>query len=217
LEETLDMYRTARDFLVARGYRQVTTYDWERVGSAAPRLLYEDELRHRFTTGPAGTLTGSQTWGWGFSGISHFLGNRSTPGWTYMNHTHVEDYFKALDAGQFPVERAFHYAHGADFRLTVLFQMLVSMAVDRVLYSSVTGMDVVAEFADVWETLAECGWVSITPERLELSGDGVFYTPLIQSLLARDRIDDLRKTTFANGGATPTAHDRGNGQAWSAA
>lgn len=210
LEETLEMYRTARDFLVARGYRQVTTYDWERASSGAPRLLYEDEWRHRFTVSPAGNLTGSQTWGWGFSGISHFLGDRSTRGWTYMNLTHVTDYFKALDAGQFPIERAFHYAHEADFRLTVLFQMLISMVVDRAVYASVTGVDVVSEFAEVWDVLTELGWVSITTERLELTGDGVFYTPLIQSVLARDRVEELRKSTFT---ANRLRHD----EAWSAA
>lgn len=127
-----------------------------------------------------------------------------------MNHTHVTDYFKALDAGQFPIERAFHYAHEADFRLTVLFQMLISMVVDRAVYASVTGVDVVSEFAEVWDVLTELGWVSITTERLELTGDGVFYTPLIQSVLARDRVEELRKSTFT---ANRLRHD----EAWSAA
>jgi oxygen-independent coproporphyrinogen III oxidase len=118
VEETLDMYRTARDFLARKGYRQATTYDWERTQSRSPQLVYEEEWRHRFTPGPDGTVTGSQTWGWGFAGISHFLGGRTDRGWTYVNHTRVADYLGALDAGEFPVERGFHYAHEADFRLT---------------------------------------------------------------------------------------------------
>jgi oxygen-independent coproporphyrinogen-3 oxidase len=138
-------------------------------------------------------LTGSQTWGWGFAGISHFFGDRTNRGWTYVNHSHVAEYFKALDAGEFPIERSFHYAHEVDFRLTVLFQMLISMAVDRAVYAAATGRDVVSEFAEIWEALAEQGWVRIGPERVELIGDGVFYTPLIQSLLARDRVEELRK------------------------
>ena len=197
VEETLEMYRTARDFLTEKGYRQVTTYDWGRSGSRSPQLVYEEEWRHRFAAGPDGTVTGSQTWGWGFAGISHFFGDRSDRGWTYMNHTRVADYFAALDAGRFPVERGFQYDHEADFRLTVLFQMLISMAVDRGVYAAVTDVDVVDEFADIWEALAVLGWVKITAARLELVGDGVFYTPLIQSLLARDRVLELRRSEFA--------------------
>ena len=197
VEETLDMYRTARDFLAGKGYRQATTYDWERSGSPSPQLVYEEEGRRRFGAGRDGTVTRSQTWGWGFAGISHFLGERADRGWTSINHARVADYFKALDAGLFPVERGFHYASEADFRLTVLFQMLISMAVDRRAYAAVTDVDVVDEFADIWEALVELGWVKVTPAQLELVGDGVFYTPLIQSLLARDRVLELRRSEFA--------------------
>ena len=105
-------------------------------------------------------------------------------------------YFKALDAGTFPVERGFRYTNETDFRLTVLFQMLISMSIDRGLYTALTGLDVFEEFADTWDVLEELGWVSITPSRVQLIGDGVFYTPLIQSLLARDRVLELRRIGF---------------------
>ena len=117
-----------------------------------------------------------------------------------MNHTRVVDYFGALDAGLFPVERGFRYATEADFRLTVLFQMLISMVVDRSVYTAVTGVDVVDEFSEAWEALAELGWVRVTSARLELVGDGVFYTPLIQSLLARERVQELRRSEFVRSG-----------------
>jgi len=195
--QTLEMYRAGRDFLRENGYGQVTTYDWERIGSPRSQLLYEDEWRHRLGALPDTSATGSQAWGWGFAGISHFFGGRADRGWTYINHSRVADYFDALDAGRFPIERGFHYAEEADFRLTVLFQMLISMSVDRVLYTSVTDVDVVDEFAEIWDALIELGWVRVTPTRLELIGDGVFYTPLIQSLLAQDRALDLRRSMFA--------------------
>ena len=194
IDETLDMYRAARDYLSARGYRQTTTYDWERVASRSPELRYEEEWRRRFSIGPNGTVISSQTWGWGFAGISHFFGDREDRGWTYINHASVTGYFRAVDAGLFPVERGFHYANEADFRLTVLFQMLISLAVDRRLYAALTDVDVVEEFAEIWESLAELEWVTVTPSHLHLVGDGVFYTPLIQSLLARDRVFELRRT-----------------------
>jgi oxygen-independent coproporphyrinogen-3 oxidase len=197
VEETLEMYHTAREFLTGRGYRQATTYDWEKMDSHWPQLVYEEQWRHRLAAELDGTVTASQTWGWGFAGISHFFGGRADRGWTYMNHTRIADYFMALDRGEFPVERAFHYANEADFRLTVLFQMLVSKAVECQLYAAVTDLDVLEEFGDIWEVLADLGWVRISPARIELVGDGVFYTPLIQSLLARDRVLELRRSEFA--------------------
>jgi oxygen-independent coproporphyrinogen-3 oxidase len=65
------------------------------------------------------------------------------------------------------------------------------------LYFAITDVDVVEEFADIWESLADLGWVTVTASRIQLVGDGVFYTPLIQSLLARDRVLELRRTGFA--------------------
>jgi len=193
-EDNLELYRVGRDFLTSRGYRQVTTYDWEKIVTVAPApLKYEDQWRQRFAFGADSSVVGSETWGWGFAGISHFFGSRSHPGWTYMNHTHVDDYFKAIDDGRFPIERGYHY-EAPDLRLTVLFQFLVSMAVDRRLYAEVTGADVMKEFAAIWEALAEREWVTITDERIELIGDGVFYTPLIQGLLAQARLEDMRQT-----------------------
>ncbi len=201
VEETLEMYRVGRDFLANHGYCQVTTYDWERSASSAPQLTYEDQWRHRFATAANRILTVSQTWGWGFAGISHFFGNQAHRGWTYINHSRVADYFRALDRGEFPIERCFLYTDEADFRLTVLFQMLVSMVIDRTLYTRVTGEDVVSEFAEIWDPLAELGWVRVGADQVELIGDGVFYTPLIQSLLARDRVEELRRAKVA----TPSA------------
>ena len=192
-EENLALYRAGRDFLVSRGYRQVTTYDWEKIASdgRAP-LKYEDQWRQRFAYGADRSVVGSETWGWGFAGISHFFGAREHPGWTYMNHTHVDDYFKAIDAGRFPIERGFHY-EAPDLRLTVLYQFLVSMSIDRRLYAAVTGSDVMKEFEAIWEALAERGWIAITEDEIQLVGDGVFYTPLIQGLLAQARLEELRQ------------------------
>jgi oxygen-independent coproporphyrinogen-3 oxidase len=192
-EDNLEFYRASRDFLRAHGYRQATTYDWEKVAAGTDASYkYEDQWRHRFAYAQDDTVVGSQTWGWGFAGISHFFGSRVHPGWTYMNHTHVDDYFKALDAGQFPIERGYRY-EAPDLRLTLLFQFLLSMAVDRRLYADVTGTDVLAEFPDIWEALAKRDWIVVKDDRIVLVGDGVFYTPLIQNLLAQARLEELRQ------------------------
>jgi oxygen-independent coproporphyrinogen-3 oxidase len=193
-EDNLTLYRVSRDFLVANGYRQVTTYDWEKVEAPTPtNMRYEDQWRHRFGYRPDGGITGSETWGWGFAAISHFFGSRVHPGWTYMNHTHVDDYFRAIDAGQFPIERGYHY-EPVDLRLTILFQLLLSLGVDRQLYAQVAGIDVVDEFPEIWEALTKRRWADIRPGHVALVGDGVFYTPLIQGLLAQGRLEEMRQS-----------------------
>jgi coproporphyrinogen III oxidase-like Fe-S oxidoreductase len=110
-----------------------------------------------------------------------------------MNHTRVEGYFRRLDAGEFPVERGFHYT-AKDLRLTVLFQMLQGMSVDLAEYRRLFAVDLVEEYAEIWQASRERGWVTIDPERLALVGDGVFYTPLLQGLLAHERMEELRRS-----------------------
>ena len=63
--------------------------------------------------------------------------------------------------------------------------MLQAIRVGRDAYRDLFGVDVVDEHDDLWRALLELGWVEITPDSLMLVGDGVFYTPLIQALLAR--------------------------------
>jgi oxygen-independent coproporphyrinogen-3 oxidase len=109
-----------------------------------------------------------------------------------MNHTRVDDYFAAMDAGRFPIERGFHYTP-QDLRLTALFQMLQNITVDLDLYAGVFGRDLVDEYRPIWLALEEREWVRIEPRTLTLVGDGVYYTPLIQSLLAADRLEEMRR------------------------
>ncbi len=192
--QNLEMYRIARDFLLARGYRQVTAYDWEKVDTAVdPSYRYEAEGRQGFGLDERGRLVGHDAWGLGYAGISFFLGTPPQPGWALMNAVRVDEYFRLLDTGRLPVERGFHYAP-VDLRLTVLFQMLHGMQADRRVYAMLFGLDLVEEHAELWQALGERGWIEITTHALRLVGDGVFYTPLVQGLLAQDRMEELRRS-----------------------
>lgn len=191
--DNLEMYRVGRDFLESQGYRQVTAYDWaKRADAARSRYRYEQTWHAPLSATDAGRTFGVDLWGWGFAGVSFFLGTPAEPGWVMMNSQRVDDYFRRLDQGEFPVERGFHYT-APDLRLTVLFQMLQAMQVDRRGYRRLFGLDVIEEHAEIWHALHEYGWIEITPDRLALVGDGVFYTPLIQGLLAHDRMEELRR------------------------
>lgn len=184
-EENLRMYRVGRDFLLQAGYRQRTAYDWERVDAALPTgYRFESGWHEPLRQDAASRLTGLDMWGWGFAGVSSFLGTPQTPGWTYLNHRQVGDYFRDLDARRFPIERGFRFSAGA-LRLNVLFQMLHGIHVDRAAYRRLFDRDPFEEHAPVWRALAERGWLEVGEQRLSLIGDGVFHTPLIQSMLAK--------------------------------
>jgi oxygen-independent coproporphyrinogen-3 oxidase len=184
-EENLEMYRAARDLLERAGYRQTTAYDWEKRDAAISTAYRFEESWHRplRSTGP-GNLSGIDMWGWGFAGVSCFPGSPAEPGWTVLNHTRVAAYFRDLEAGRFPVERGFHYDQ-RDLRLNVLFQMLHSMTVSLGEYRRIFGLDLSEHHDDIWAALERRGWVEVTDDQIRLVGDGVFHTPLIQSLLAR--------------------------------
>lgn len=194
IEQNLEMYRASKQFLESQGFRQVTTYDWEKPAADLPGdLLFEENMRRFFTYDKDRGLIGNDMWGWGFAGVSYFLGTPERPGWTYMNSLRVGEYFSRLDESRFPIERGFHYSE-KDLRIAWLFQALQGISVDLNAYNKIFGLDLLEEFDDIWQALTERKWVEITDGKVTLVGDGVFYTPLIQSLLARERMEEMRHT-----------------------
>jgi hypothetical protein len=75
--------------------------------------------------------------------------------------------------------------------------MLETMRVDRVLYERLYGLDPIEEHAAIWQALLQREWVLVDAEHLTLIGDGVFHTPLVQGLLAVDRLEAMRRTRGA--------------------
>ena len=61
--------------------------------------------------------------------------------------------------------------------------------------------DVYAEFEGVWQGLQEFEFVEVTPHKIKLVGDGPFYTPMIQTLLAEARYRELKGRMVAEAAA----------------
>jgi oxygen-independent coproporphyrinogen-3 oxidase len=117
----------------------------------------------------------------------------------------IEEYFRCIRDGQFPVMRGFHYTP-ADLRLHLLFQELQGMSVDREAYHRRFGLDVVDEHRVVWTAFEDLEWVEVGKNRITLLGDGVFYLPLLQTALAHDRNEQMRRkqsTTTVSVPASP--------------
>ncbi len=175
-----EMYRAARDFLTSHGYRQLTAYDFQKIEDGT-EFVYEECKRNSDRR---------ELWGWGFGGVSDFAGGNGNSGSTYLNYRHLQDYYAAIDKGEFPVERGF-VRDAVDLRLHTIFGNIQSMRIDRQSYLRRFGVDVYEEHEPAWQAVLNRGWCRITEAAIELLGDGVYYTPLIQALLSQRRLDQL--------------------------
>ncbi len=203
-EGNLEMYRVGRSVLEACGYKQVTPYDFERRDSAVPSAyLYEELFRKPFAPSPTGPI-GFDAWGWGYAGISFFFGTPQSPGWAFMNQVRVDEYFRCIREQHYPVMRGFHYTP-EDLRLHLLFQEMQGLAVDRTAYRDLLDRDVIDEHAVVWRALEDIGWVTVSDDAVRVQDDGVFYLPVIQNMLAHDRLEEMRRHRPADIAAPVTA------------
>ena len=191
-EQNLQMYRVGKEFLEAHGYQQVTPYDFELESESLPSsYLYEELFRRPFRE-EEGSLVGCDAWGWGYAGISFFFGTPQAPGWAYLNHVRIDDYYRELDVSRFPVMRGFHYTE-SDLRIHLLFQELQGLSISRPAYQAMFGRDVVEDYRPLWQVLEELGWAQVDETRVDILEDGIFYLPVIQNLLAHDRTEEMRK------------------------
>ena len=191
--ETLEMFRAARDYLSSCGFRQVSTYDWEKPDG---ELGYEDALRQPLRADIEDEPCGIDVWGWGFAGISRFGLHPQDPGWTYMNSESVQANFSAIDEGRFPVARGYRYTH-EDVELTMLYQAIVGMDIGRRRYRDLFGCDVYEKYRPLWDALVDRGWLEVVPDALRLTGDGMFFTPTVQEILSLPRVQALQRELVA--------------------
>jgi oxygen-independent coproporphyrinogen-3 oxidase len=192
IEQNLEMYRLGKEFLESKGYHQVTPYDFERPSDTHDSSYLYEELFRRPLRAERGQLLGFDAWGWGYAGISFFFGAPTSPGWAYINQIHIDDYYRDLDKGHYPVMRGFRYSE-ADLRLHLLFQELQGLSIDRTEHAAIFGRDVVQDFQPIWDVLEERGWARVNNVEVSITGDGVFHLPLVQNLLARERTEDMRR------------------------
>ena len=179
------MYRVGKAVLEARGYTQVTPYDFERRDAELPSsYLYEELFRRPFQSDENGPI-GFDAWGWGYAGISFLFNTPLSPGWAFMNQVRIDEYFRCIREDRFPVMRGFRYTQ-TDLRLHLLFQELQGLAVDRAAYRRFFGLDVVEEHAAVWGR----AWGSRVGHRLRRPREGTWgrgVLPTADSERARAR------------------------------
>jgi oxygen-independent coproporphyrinogen-3 oxidase len=181
----LEMYRVSRDLLKSHGFEQITAYNWRKPGDPNGRA-YEEGVTRRFDS--------MDTLGLGYAAITFFHDVALDEGhsWSFINWRNLQEYKTKVDAGQFPVERGFRHAR-QDFLVSLVWRNLFGLELDREKFRNAFEVDVYDVFEGVWKALEEFGFVEITPEKIKLVGDGPFYTPLIQTLLAEKRYSQHRE------------------------
>jgi oxygen-independent coproporphyrinogen-3 oxidase len=190
----LEMYRVSRDLLTSHGYKQVTAYNWRKPGDPVGRR-YEEGVTRRFDS--------MDTLGLGYAAITFFGDVALDPrqSWSYINWRDLKKYKAAIDEGRFPVECGFRHERD-DFKISLVFRNLFGLELDRPAFREAFGVDAYDEFSGVWDALVEWDFVKVTEDKITLTGDGPFYTPLIQTLLAEQRYRQLRSEVARQTGLT---------------
>lgn len=185
----LEMYRTSRDLLMSHGYEQITAYNWRKPGDPNSRS-YEEGVTHRFDS--------MDTLGLGYAALTFFNDTALEDGhsWSFINSRNLSEYKAKVDAEQFPVERGFRHER-EDYMISLIWRNLFGLELDRAQFKEAFEVDVYDLFEGVWKALEEYGFIEISPEKIKLVGDGPFYTPLIQTLLAEKRYNQLRERMVA--------------------
>ncbi len=185
IPERLRMYHGIRDFLLSQGYRQVTMSDFE----------IDDDRSHYEYENKSHDPLKNDWWALGYMGHHRRVGQYDRPGFSYLAPEDLGEYYAQLDKGRLPVRATFRF-EPVDVRLSYLLNQLQRMRLDANAYEVLFGIDLLEEYRNLWDALLARGWIEIKDNVIQLIGDAVFYTALIQRALtfARDRELKARST-----------------------
>jgi oxygen-independent coproporphyrinogen-3 oxidase len=188
--ENLQLFLAAKEYLEGAGYELVSTYDYIKKDNSYEGFFeFEHNMRHGL--GFDSSVTGYDMWGWGFGGISYFIGTPDQPGCVFMNTTNLDEYYHMIDNNQPPIKRGYQYLKD-DIRIGWLFQCLQNLYVNLYDYQNLFGSNLYTDFDVLWDALLDLGWIKLANDKLSLIKEGIYYTPLIQNMLATRRNNELR-------------------------
>ncbi|MBX2838911.1 MAG: radical SAM protein, partial [Gammaproteobacteria bacterium] len=199
IETNIEMYRIANEYLTSEGFEQVTVYDWSRKADTDDDVRkgsydYEHSM-HDFVDQKQGEIKKTrQVCGIGYSAVNfHPNGvNEDDRSWIYMNQTSLKDYCQDLDDGKFPVGRGFMYNH-QDVKLAWIFQSMQTMSINHINYEHIFKESLLSAYDEVWNELQRRQWVSVNDVTIQFTGEGQYYIPMLQSLIASLRLEEIRE------------------------
>lgn len=209
ISTNIEMYHVARDFLMAQGFEQVTVYDWRRKVTAGVsnkderygRYDYEQNL-HKFVDHDGANVSATQQMcGIGFAAVNFHVNDAHDPhaNRVYMNHPSLKGYVESLQNNEFPVARGFSY-NQRDVKLVWLFQTMQTMSINHSNYKKIFNEDLLQTYSAVWADLEKRGWISTSETEILFEGDGQYYIPMLQSLIASKRLEQIRSSRSKSAG-----------------
>ena len=205
--EVFEMYRISREFLIDKGFEQKTVFDWEKPGVIEDKsqnrrgheYKFEENLRKLFDLSGNEILSRHEMLGLGYAGISFANGYpEQGQSWTTLNSKSLGEYYKMIDEGKLPVS-AYYFRSDSDVKLSFLFQALLEMSINRNIYASLFGIDVVEELGTPLAYLEELDWISISDDAVDVKVEAHLHVPIIQTVLAR-RTDQGNYSAVQAGG-----------------
>jgi len=198
IETNIEMYKVANEYLRSEGFEQVTVYDWTRTATNdedARKGSYDYEhSMHDFVDQKDGEIQRTrQVCGIGYAAVN-FHPNSLTPddrSWIYMNQTSLKQYCEDIDNNKLPVGRGFMYNH-QDVKLAWIFQSMQTMSINFINYENIFGENLIAAYQEVWNELSNRKWVSISDGEINFINNGQYYIPMLQSLIASIRLEEIR-------------------------
>lgn len=94
-------------------------------------------------------------------------------GWQYYNVNDTGRYQAAVREGKFPIWRGEHLEGDEPLRRTIMLG--IKMGIDRAVFESTYGVDVVAKFEAEWERLSSLGLVDINRDMISLTYAGKLF------------------------------------------
>ena len=190
-EQAYANWRTAREFLLERGYVQTTLTNFERaeVHASERRFRYE-ECSFRATR--------YDGIGFGPSAISCFADDSTQRALKLINAPTADRYATALEESERAYALKFEY-QPYDTRLLHLSRSLSALAIQREDYRGLFESDPLDDFSEAFDALESAGLVEVDPEVLRLTERGMFFADSVAGLLAWRRSQLLRLESRSRG------------------
>jgi len=195
-EVKLHLFCIAREKLRAAGYAPIGMDHFALPGDELVAAMHDRRLHRNFmgyTVKNAGDMLGC-----GISAIGDVQGAFA------QNAKKLPHYYDAISAGRFPIEKGYPLSDDDRLRREVILQLMCNLRLERGRVEEQFGIDFAAYFATELAELSapdgpvEHGFLEITPERLEVRGNGRLFLRNICMVFDRYLRDKRRdKPTFS--------------------
>ena len=164
---------------IETGYHQTTLTNFERSSFQGDLRSYIYEWRS-FETDRYNML------GFGPSGISYSSSDPSGSGLKTMNPESSLEYLQSVGK-QFPIWNRYFTFDAESLRLLYVTRQFAKLSVDCSHYSEVFGTDVMSDYRNELDVLAQMQLVEISETSIRLTVRGMFFADTIASVLAHGR------------------------------